>query len=252
LDLVFRNRQFAVFDNVVPTHEFTLLWHYIQYEDFRFVHQSEWQKIYRLSDGFPLEGPGVISEESSNIHISELSVFPTNTAIDILISLLKRESSRFEEWIGVMGTHWTVLTARSFLFPQGAGLSWHRDQKGRTGSYTFYAHPCWNVQWAGELLVADESVKNLEYPRIQLYGVDEPKVVGAHLENAFENEKLLDVGVGHYIFPKPNRLVIMAAGNLHRISKASPAAGDNVRCSISGFFLDIVASGNVGSSDYSS
>ena len=57
------------------------------------------------------------------------------------------------------------------------------------------------------------------------------------LENDEENERLMDPGVGHYVLPKPNRLVLIASGNQHMIAKVSDAAGNNARAVYSGFFL---------------
>ena len=44
------------------------------------------------------------------------------------------------------------------------------------------------------------------------------------------------LGMGQYISPKPNRLVVIAGGNPHMINKVSPSAGDHGRCTIAGFF----------------
>ena len=96
------------------------------------------------------------------------------------------------------------------------------------------------MQWGGELLVADESVKDLRAPELEFYGDNPPRGSAPHLDNAFENEKLFEVGIGQYVLPKPNRLVVIAGGNLHRINSAE-GAGDRVRCSVSGFFLSRTA-----------
>ncbi len=61
--------------------------------------------------------------------------------------------------------------------------------------------------------------------------------VGQHLDNAWENEKLMEMGTGRYVFPKPNRLVIVAPGCAHCINPLTAAAGDKVRATIAGFFI---------------
>ncbi len=42
---------------------------------------------------------------------------------------------------------------------------------------------------------------------------------------------------GRYVFPKPNRLVIVAPGCAHCINPLTAAAGDKVRATIAGFFI---------------
>ncbi len=58
-----------------------------------------------------------------------------------------------------------------------------------------------------------------------------------HLDNAEVNEALMAAGMGHYIMPRPNRLVVMKTGNPHMISKVQAAAGDHVRASVTLFLI---------------
>src|SRR5262249_3761056 len=156
----FNNKQFSVFDNVLSEREFQLVWSYIQTEDYQLVHQHKWKKVYRLCDGLPLEGPTIYSEPPQGADPEKIRVFPTDTGIDILFKRVLENTDRFAEWTGKKGEDWHVLSGKAFLFPSGSGLSWHSDRFGRKASFSFYAHPHWNVQWGGELLVADESLKD--------------------------------------------------------------------------------------------
>ena len=47
----------------------------------------------------------------------------------------------------------------------------------------------------------------------------------------------MESGMGHFIMPKPNRLVVMKTGNPHMINKVQPAAGDHVRASVTLFLI---------------
>ncbi len=47
----------------------------------------------------------------------------------------------------------------------------------------------------------------------------------------------MQMGTGCYVFPKPNRLVIVAPGRAHCINPLTAAAGDKVRATIAGFFI---------------
>ena len=56
------------------------------------------------------------------------------------------------------------------------------------------------------------------------------------LDDTPQDAMLQKLGVGRFISPKPNRLVVIAGGTAHRINPVSSSAGDHVRCTIAGFF----------------
>lgn len=62
------------------------------------------------------------------------------------------------------------------------------------------------------------------------------KKAGFHLNSSELNNYIGD-GIGYYIVPKPNRLVIFKNNILHCIKKVENAAGNHVRASITGFFM---------------
>lgn len=61
--------------------------------------------------------------------------------------------------------------------------------------------------------------------------------LSGHLDNTEVNEALMEQGMGYYVMPKPNRLVVMKTGNPHMISKVQPAAGDHIRASVTLFLI---------------
>lgn len=237
MQLVTRTSQFCVFDNVLSPNDFELLSNYVYDEDYQSVHPQKREKVFSLYEGTPLNSTAVFSHKPIGNDMKEHKVYPTNTGIDIFFECILSRSEMLTEWIGRKSIDWEMFTAKAFLFPQGAGLSWHDDRKNKTGSYIFYTHSSWNTQWGGELLIADETVKNINSLLVETIRLPEGKVVKQNLDNTYENQKNTEVGVGHYIFPKPNRLVVIASGNWHKINKVSSAAGNHFRCSISGFFL---------------
>ncbi len=127
----------------------------------------------------------------------------------------------------------------------GAELGWHRDIKAKA-SYSFYAHQQWHPMWAGNLLVAD--------PRTRHSGqasVTTPSMDGTALKDSFgkdygqrgvtfdhnlERETLFEPGMGTFVIPKPNRLVILRNQCFHKVERVDPAAGMAARVSLTGFF----------------
>src|SRR6202012_5909584 len=87
--------------------------------------------------------------------------YPTGRAIDLLVDAILKNQNLYSDQIGKEGSDWKGFTALPMLYPRNTSLYWHRDAASWTGSFTFYAHPEWNVQWGGELLVADAADSNI-------------------------------------------------------------------------------------------
>ena len=49
------------------------------------------------------------------------------------------------------------------IYQAGQGLVWHRDSEDNTGSWIYYAHRHWNIEWGGELLLSDSRDVAREY-----------------------------------------------------------------------------------------
>lgn len=232
----YSNESFVIIDNLLSPEEAAYVWSYIQDEQYEFVHQKKWAKAFRLSDGSPVWGPPYLSDPyEAN---TKCAVYPSGRAIDIVISKVKEVAKDHENLIGKFEQNWAYFFARAYLYAANTGLSWHRDnQNNATGAFVYYAHPEWDPQWGGEFLVAHPETKHHVMPTTKLYEGTE-KFLGSHLDNKFERDVLMETGYGHYVMPKPNRLVILTSGVIHCIKKVDPAAGNKVRATIQGFFQD--------------
>jgi hypothetical protein len=244
---IFCSDQVAVFDDFLPKREFAAVWRYVQNEEYRHVHQDRVEGVFRIGDGNPLGGRPVYAgperalPESVIAALSEADaadrIFPTRLAVDHVIRRVLGQAPKLARWIGRAGHDWSFLTAAASVYPQGTGLSWHRDGSRYTGAYIFYSHREWNVTWGGELLIADETTKQDFYEELR-------KDSSVHqFDNQAENRYLLNMGMGLYIMPKPNRLVVIGGGNAHAISQVNHSAGNRVRASIAGFFFRPLAAG---------
>ena len=244
---ILRTRSFAVYDDLLPAADYERVWDFIQLESYKPVHQKRWEKVWTLTDGTPLAGTGIFTRKTAGQAAEEdARYYPTRTGIDKLIEKILATAESFSHLIGKHDVDWTFVTAKAFRYPAGTGLSWHIDSKTPTGAYVFYAHPVWKSGWGGELFIADESCfgQDLQsYKTTTTAQVEGGKVIGFRTEEVpspFDdrrrNEILSEIALGQYIQPKPNRLVVMRNGIPHCIRKVEPAAGENVRCSIAGFF----------------
>jgi hypothetical protein len=250
---VFRSSQFHVYDEVLGNETFSALWSFIQAETFVPVHRDVWQKAWRFADGIPLRSlTSVLYAEAQGARVAAAAAsarpprtYPTHTAVDKLLDVIVGSLDGMSDLVGRRDSDFDGICACAYLYPQGTGLSWHADvPRLYSGAYVFYAHPEWNCQWGGELFLADEASRSQDLGAVTTMALRREGArltatatqIPPFLDNRQENAELERMGMGRYVAPKPNRLVVIAGGNPHMINRVSPAAGDRVRCSISGFF----------------
>lgn len=171
-------------------------------EEFSFIHDGKWRKTFKLHDGHCLKGREVFSRPVPG---SDLFHFPTGTPFDFIFELLERHRSLIETVVGTRGSSWDIDSLRPYIYPPGAGLSWHTDGV-YAGAFIFYAHALWRSDWGGELLIANPG------------------------------DIVPPIGEGFFVDPRPNRLVVLRGGLRHSLKKVEAAAGENNRLSVTGFF----------------
>ncbi len=221
--------QFRVIDDFLPEPEWTELWTHFQFAELHPVTRT--RGAWKLDDGVPLGGEEIRTPPRGAAMVHDPSAplrYPSATPIDHVIRGLLEQP---ELHAGLVRERWDRISARAYVYPRATGLSWHVDDHQRyAGAFIYYAHPIWNAHWGGELLIAALA----EDPDDEL--PDELPIMAYRFETEDYSARLLDMGCGSFIMPKPNRLVLLA-GAPHMIARVSPAAGHNVRASVTGFFL---------------
>jgi hypothetical protein len=236
--VVTQNAFFTVIDDLLSAAQFDRLWNFIQIQPMRRVEAMGRRGHWLIEDEDVLRGPTVGWGHKFDAQ------FPTSSPIDDVIEAIVKSSDLFTASVGRCNVDWAAFSAMPTIYRAGQGLVWHRDSEDNTGSYIFYVHPEWNVEWGGELYLAH----TLDVPRE--YGVffhrlrampelPAPPPGFPHLDNDDANELLMSGGFGSYVVPKPNRLVVIKGGTPHAIAKVRPAAGPHVRASIGGFFKKV-------------
>ena len=238
LKFTVNNKQIAVIDDFLPAKDWEEVHKYMELTSYISVWEQGWNGSWRLDDGPVMRGPST----SYGDYSSSENKYPTGVGLDILMKAVLDNAPKFSKQLGAPDS-WNAFTALPMLYPRNTGLYWHRDAPTWAGSYTYYAHKQWNIEWGGEMLIGDESTNEIpdEYGLFlskerEAMGLKQKVSFGAHIDNSKANEFIMEQGIGSFVMPKPNRLVIVSQGTMHTASKVNPAAGDNLRMSISGFF----------------
>jgi hypothetical protein len=221
---------FRVIDEFLDEDQWTEVWSHFQFLELLPVTRS--RGAWKLDDGVPLGGHELTTDDrdpKARHDPARPQRYPSQTPIDRVVHALL---SRPELHEGLVADSWARLSARAYVYPHGTGLSWHvDDHELYAGAFIYYAHPHWNAHWGGELLIAELGEPEPDE--------DDLPIMGYRFETEAYSERLLDMGCGSFVMPKPNRLVLLA-GAPHMVAPVSPAAGHNVRASVAGFFLNCV------------
>lgn len=212
---------YLVVDDLLDEEAWSEVWTHFQFADMAPV--SRTKGAWKLDDGVPLGSDEIVTpaRDAELAHDPERPhVFPSGTALDHVLGAVLERAADFSELIG---DEWRHVTARAYAYPRGSALSWHGDDSAvYTGAYIFYAHPHWNAHWGGELLLAD--------------GARDAGVMAHRFDDEDYSAALMERGAGHFVMPKPNRLVVLGDAP-HAVTPVRDAAGSNVRATVSGFFL---------------
>jgi len=216
MKLVSKDAHHAVVDEVFEPAVFQDFWKYFNTLPFAYRSMTGWQKVWKISDG-------QILASSPSYH----SQAPFNNPMDIVHqTVLGLAKQHLEEIVGKEGQDWKELFFTPYIYPSGTKISWH-DDYGYTGACIFYPHQEWCPNWGGELMIARTPGAG------EIQGND---VIPDMMTRKYIDPILNHYGMGVYVAPLPNRMVFTSGKVWHAINRVDQAAGDNVRCSIVGFF----------------
>lgn len=211
-------KNIQVFDDVISEEQFKELHNWMNAIPYAWkTGQDEWNKSWSTTDGSILLGHKMFFSPTFSEELMPDDA-PLRPLLDTLLKAI-------DEFIGNERVEKVALTP--YVWPPGVGLSWHTDST-YVGTFTYYVHKQWGANWSGEFLTveADEFI---------------PKPEGLKWR-VFDNQELEDLivnhGIGHFIHPKPNRLVIGRAGDegvLHKVNRSTMQSKD--RLTLQGFLF---------------
>lgn len=222
--------QFSVYDDALSDSDHRESWKVLQHETYSVLPPSK--GLYRVGDGTPLRCDNTYIWFNSDKNLPPEDTWYPRIKVATgfyasVIAQIAEVSKNHTDLFGEIDNDWVAIVLTPHLYKAGEGLAWHTDAFAYTGAFVYYAHPYWNCLWGGELLIVDETTK------CDLSHFERNYM----LDNEDENERIMNPGIGRYVLPKQNRIVFISAGQQHMLSKTLPAAGNNVRATLSGFFL---------------
>jgi len=225
----------TILDGLLAPEHCKALWNHFQMQSFRRIDALGMQGEWLLEDSGVLRGPTVGWGQKWDAQ------YPTQSAVDDLMEAVAYAAEHFAPTVGQRGTDWEVFSAAATIYAGGQGRLWHRATNEDIGTWVYYAHPIWNVEWGGELFVAHERDVSEAYGAylhrlLPMTDHPNPPPWKSHLDNQDANDLLMERGIGSYVAPKPNRLVIVKGGTPQAIAKVRPAAGRHVHASVGGVF----------------
>lgn len=230
--LTLSNDQLRVYDDFLQPEAFEALLPYANNERYAAIHREGWQKVWRLGDGFPLQGTTTYYRDDAALFREyETPRYPTGGPIDAFIDALNAVVGDAEKLVGRRGIDWTGISISPWVYPSGTGLSLHRDHYVYSGSFTYFIHRQWNFHWGGQLLVLDPRTGR-DAPDLDQSGLDWPFLIDDQ-ESAIAS----DPGFATCVLPKPNRLVFIERNAFHLVTRVDPNAGNRSRVALAGFFM---------------
>jgi hypothetical protein len=177
---------------------------------YKSVHAEGWRSVWRLTGASVLRGPTWSVDCNGDPGPEGPIPIPLRAFARSLGDLVLRDDA---QWLVSM-TPW--------IYPVGAGLGLHRDDRRYRGAYSYYLTPEWDVHWGGLLLAVADSPAAILPER-------------AVFDARQERESVAEVGRGSWVLPAWDRLVVIPSHVRHSVTPVDAAAGDRPRISIAGF-----------------
>ena len=226
------NRAYAVVDDFLSPQEHLALWTAFQDADRIPGGLHAWSRGYRRSSGDDAAGP---APRAPSLREDAAAGPPLPPSLQVFSEKLFAAMTGDRPPLAV--APWTGFSLGTWTYSPGTGLGWHSDT-GWLAGYIYYLHPVWSSNWGGELLVAAEDDDAPSGAKsIALSAAHSAPALAASGGTGDAAESVCRTG-GAFVYPRPNRLVLLRGGTLHCIKKVESAAGKSARTSLSGFFFN--------------
>lgn len=195
-------------------------------DTFFYENSFEWNRVWH-----PLSGMSLLTGPKSYGETGKPGQkFPTMTAYDRFFEAVERHHETIADFLQI-GTDQVKYVLSAYLYRAGWALPWHEDigeHAEYLGAFSYYLHKEWRGNWGGELMILNDE---------RLYEADGGIDLAFSQGTGLRAPSHVRGGVGTFILPKPNRLVVLRPKVIHAVNTVSALAGENMRFSLAGFYL---------------
>jgi hypothetical protein len=217
---------YLVIDDLVPHDEWDELHRHAMGDTFFYENSFEWNRVWH-----PLSGMSLLTGPKSFGETGKPGPrYPTATPYDHFFRAVERHQSLIADFLGIDVARVRYIMA-AYLYRAGWGLPWHEDiGEGNeyVGAFSYYLHREWRGNWGGELMILNDE---------RLHATDAGIDLAFSQGTGLRTPSHVEGGIGTFILPKPNRIVVMRPKVLHAVNSVSALAGENMRFSLAGFFI---------------
>jgi hypothetical protein len=224
-NIVMNTPELLVVDDFLPQEDWDRIYNQVQLDEWTQTQTDD--RYWHMTDGPNYKNTKRFLRDA-----------PFNDNFDPWFTAIKTFADTCEEAQAFVKGY-TDIAMRCHAYPVGSKNPWHSDMGGVT--YSYYLHKHWEINWDSTLLVLPKG--SIEYKQMlkKLPGTkqyDTYKGTGSLelFEQSEKQKNILDYGLGTFVSPKPNRLVLINKNVIHGITRVDPDAGQNLRISLTGFF----------------
>jgi hypothetical protein len=204
------------YDDVLSPEEFESLFDWINGIPYVWKNTTgEWNKVWSINDGEVLHSKQLVLNKKFEIEGFDPYLLPVMPFVNKIGDLIK-STGLFD----MKEIYSTIITP--YVYPPGTSLNWHSDSD-YVGAFTFYCHNKWSANWGGEFL----TVEGNEY----IPQEEKENIKWKVFDNSMLEDMIMNKGTGHFIMPKPNRIVFNksgANGILHKVNKSTNNSAERI------------------------
>jgi len=218
MELVLKVDAASVYDDVLADDDREGLWRLMDGLPYVWTNSGMFIPVWSWAEGAMMRGPQWAAS-GPDWHLTAQAMPQGSPALPNspppLANLLRTVLDQVAEMPGIpeVGT----VHMLPYVWPPKSNICWHTDGMRRIGAFTYYVHRAWNAEWGGEFMSSD--VHHVQRD--------------TSLDNSAVSEAVMSSGIGTWVAPKPNRLIINPSGMLHKVTKTAEGAAP--RMSIQGF-----------------
>jgi Rps23 Pro-64 3,4-dihydroxylase Tpa1-like proline 4-hydroxylase len=224
-NIVMQTPEVLVVDDLLPKDAWDKVFNQVQVDRWRPSEVDD--KYWHITDGFNYKGQKRHHSERPYNDNSEVWFEHFTKFLDTC-----PESKNFAK-------DYKNFAMQCHAYPVNSKNPWHHDLGFTT--YTYYLHRHWQINWDGTLMIIPLAAGVKYQQELELLKnsvqYDSYKDVAPMemFEQSSKFQSIIDHGLGIFVSPKPNRLVLINKNVIHGITRVDPDAGQNSRVTLTGF-----------------